>query len=76
MRLKMKKKKRGRPASAVPLVAFQLRLPATLNRVLEEAALAGHRPKNSEIVLAIEEHLAGLGRWPPRNGEANSEHLD
>lgn len=70
---KMAKRKRGRPASGVPLVAFQLRIPAALNAALEEAARQGHRPKNSQIILALEQQLTDLYLWPPRPPDFNGE---
>lgn len=45
------------------------RLPIDLLEVLESVAEENRRPVTSELEIAIEKHLAELGRWPLANAK-------
>jgi hypothetical protein len=76
MRVKMAKKKMGRPPRGYDVRAFSIRLPVEMDDALEEAAREGHRQKSEQLKLALEEHLVKLGKWPPANGKRSAEPPD
>lgn len=70
LRVMAKQPKKGRPkGSGKDVVAFQVRLPAALGAALDAQVAESRRPKNTEVVIAIEEYLKRLGRWPVAGGD-------
>lgn len=64
-----KQPKKGRPkGSGKDVVALQVRLPVDLSAALDAQVAGTRRPKNTEIVIALEEYLKRAGRWPPQEG--------
>lgn len=62
-----KKTKRGpgRPKSRKETTAFQVRIDRHLSDALEQLASKNRRPRNTEVVVAIEQYLEAAGLWPP-----------
>lgn len=60
-----KKKKPGRPPITEPRVAFQVRIPVSLNEALEASMSKNRRLKGTEVQIALEKHLTEQGLWPP-----------
>jgi hypothetical protein len=60
-----KKPKRGRPPGRQTTVVIQARVSPALGDALDQLAAQTRRSKNTEMVLALEEHLKKAGLWPP-----------
>lgn len=59
------KRNRGRPRVRRETVSLQARIDRALSDVLDGVADRNRRPKNTEIIIAIEQYLQSLGLWPP-----------
>jgi hypothetical protein len=71
-----KKKPGGRPPVPPVIkadVPISFRASRALKRQLEELARRTRRSESKEMVIAIEEHLARNGLWPPPEDAAEAE---
>lgn len=57
--------KRGRPPGRKETFVIQARVEWPLYEALEKLSAETRRTKNAELVLALEQYLQGLGKWPP-----------
>ncbi len=56
---------RGRPKGIKPTETIQARVSPELYAALDKLIATTRRSKNTELVLALEEHLRAAGLWPP-----------
>lgn len=52
---------------------LQIWIPAPLRDALDAATKTQRRPLTTEVIIALEEHLAKLGLWPPAEAQEPAE---
>jgi hypothetical protein len=60
-----KKKKPGRPKGRKETIVVQARAEPLMHEALERLAQQNRRTKNTEMLIALENHLRAAGLWPP-----------
>lgn len=55
----------GRPPGRKATVAMQARVSPDIYAALEKLVAKTRRSRNMELVIALEQHLASHGLWPP-----------
>lgn len=62
---KKPKRGKGRPKGRRPTVVLQARVSPEMSEAFERLLQQTRRPKNTELIIALENHLKAAGFWPP-----------
>jgi len=63
--LAMQKRKPGRHKAAAPKDVIHVEVPPELKAAIRELAGRNKRKLTAEVTLALENHVADAGLWPP-----------